>query len=87
MSSNNASNPSGSDSSSGGKGSYEVTSSGTNDQGNHYCHRNHGSDASNQNSYHYSNTDGSYYYSNADGSTYHNDGKGDATYTPSDGKK
>ncbi|THW87197.1 hypothetical protein D6D15_06869 [Aureobasidium pullulans] len=38
-----------------GSGSYEVTSSGTNDQGNHYCSRDYGSGASNDNSYHYSN--------------------------------
>lgn len=34
-------------------------------QGNHYCSRDYGSSASNQNSYHYSNSDGSYYYSNS----------------------
>lgn len=38
------------------KSSYTVTSSGTNDAGNHYCHRDPGPEASNQNSYHYSNT-------------------------------
>ncbi|KAF7560915.1 hypothetical protein G7046_g3223 [Stylonectria norvegica] len=51
-------------------------------QGNHYCARDYGSDASNSNSYHYSNSDGSYYYSNPSGSTYHNDGQGGSTYTP-----
>lgn len=50
-------------------------------QGNHYCARDYGDSAPNQNSYHYSNSDGSYYYSNADGSTYHNDGQGNANYT------
>ncbi|KAK5716154.1 hypothetical protein LTR15_009980 [Elasticomyces elasticus] len=52
-----------SDSSSGSAtgGGYEVTSSGTNSQGNHYDARDYGSSASNSNSYHYSNTDGSYY--------------------------
>ncbi|KAL6711952.1 hypothetical protein ACN47E_002995 [Coniothyrium glycines] len=67
-------------------GGYDITSSGTNSRGNHYCHRDHGPSAPNQNSYHYSNTDGSYYYSNPDGSTYHNDGKGGATYQPPSGK-
>lgn len=42
----------------------------TNPQGNHYCSRDYGTGASNQNSYHYSNNDGSYYYSNPNGSTY-----------------
>ncbi|CAI7639334.1 unnamed protein product [Penicillium glandicola] len=54
----------------------------TEPQGNHYCSRDYGSDASNSNSYHYSNQDGSYYYSNSDGSKYYNSGKGDAVYTP-----
>ncbi|GAA5987564.1 hypothetical protein JCM10908_002010 [Rhodotorula pacifica] len=62
--------------------SYDVSSSGTNDQGNHYCSRDYGNES---NSYHYSNSDGSYYYSNSDGSTYHNDGNGGATYTSSSG--
>ncbi|MCJ1418208.1 hypothetical protein MMC32_004555 [Xylographa parallela] len=69
---------------------YEVKSSGTNDQGNHYCSRDYSSSSytpANDNSYHYSNTDGSYYYSNADGSTYHNDGNGGSTYNPSGAKK
>ncbi|THX51524.1 hypothetical protein D6D06_07328 [Aureobasidium pullulans] len=78
-----------------GSGSYEVTSSGTNDQGNHYCSRDYGSGASNDNSYHYSNSlwdkesdtnvrdsDGSYYYSNPNGSTYYNSGSGYSNYTP-----
>ncbi|CAH0046737.1 unnamed protein product [Clonostachys solani] len=64
---------------------YEYKSSGTNSQGNHYCARDYGSGASNQNAYHYSNTDGSYYYSNSDGSTYHNNGSGGSTYTPASG--
>ncbi|CEJ92328.1 Putative Pc16g06240 protein [[Torrubiella] hemipterigena] len=61
---------------------YSYKSSGTNSQGNHYCARDYGSSASNQNSYHYSNQDGSYYYSNSNGSTYHNNGNGQSTYTP-----
>jgi hypothetical protein len=36
-------------------------------QGNSYDSRDYGSSASNQNSYHYSNSDGSYYYSNPNG--------------------
>lgn len=32
--------------------SYDISSSGTNSQGNHYCSRDYGSDASNSNSYH-----------------------------------
>ncbi|GAA6017373.1 hypothetical protein JCM11491_006634 [Sporobolomyces phaffii] len=72
---------------------YEVTSSGTNDQGNHYCSREY-EGGSNDNSYHCerltssspdSNTDGSYYYSNSDGSTYYNSGDGYAQYTNSEG--
>ncbi|RFN47133.1 hypothetical protein FIE12Z_8658 [Fusarium flagelliforme] len=65
--------------------SYNVKSSGTNSQGNHYCSRDYGSSASNSNSYHYSNTDGSYYYSNPNGSTYHNNGQGSSTYTAPNG--
>jgi len=38
-------------------------------QGNSYDSRDYGSSASNQNSYHYSNSDGSYYYSNPNGKT------------------
>lgn len=38
-------------------------------QGNHYCNRDYGPSAPNQNAYHYSNTNGSYYYSNPNGST------------------
>ncbi|KDQ12472.1 hypothetical protein BOTBODRAFT_56752 [Botryobasidium botryosum FD-172 SS1] len=64
---------------------YSYKSSGENSQGNHYCARDYGSSAPNQNAYHYSNSNGSYYYSNADGSTYYNDGQGNATYTPSSG--
>ena len=66
--------------------SYTIPSSGTNSNGNHYCSRDYGSSAQNQNSYHYSNKDGSYYYSNSNGSTYYNpgsSGKGQTTYTPS----
>ncbi|KAI4133292.1 MAG: hypothetical protein LQ347_002235 [Umbilicaria vellea] len=76
--------------------SYNVTSSGTNSQGNHYCHRDYsssstsasggGSKSSNNNSYHYSNSNGSYYYSNPNSSTYYNDGNGGAKYTPPSGK-
>ncbi|KAJ5118170.1 uncharacterized protein N7515_010393 [Penicillium bovifimosum] len=67
-----------------GKG-YTVTGSGTNSQGNHYCNRDYGSSASNQNSYHYSNTNGSYYYSNPNGSTYYSSPSGQGTYTPPSG--
>ncbi|KAI5358968.1 hypothetical protein Slin15195_G114170 [Septoria linicola] len=67
-------------------GSYQVTSSGTNNQGNHYCARDYGSSAANGNSYHYSNSNGSYYYSNSNGSSYYNNGRGNATYTPPSGK-
>ncbi|KAG8736893.1 hypothetical protein FRC12_017394 [Ceratobasidium sp. 428] len=67
-----------------GKG-YSYSGSGTNSQGSHYCSRDYGSSAPNQNSYHYSNTDGSYYYSNSDGSTYHNSGSGSANYTSPSG--
>ncbi|KAL8681179.1 MAG: hypothetical protein Q9186_002711 [Xanthomendoza sp. 1 TL-2023] len=71
-----------------GKG-YDVTSSGTNSQGNHYCRRDYsssGSQPANGNSYHYSNSDGSYYYSNPNGSTYYNNGNGGSNYTPSNKK-
>ncbi|CCM00253.1 uncharacterized protein FIBRA_02282 [Fibroporia radiculosa] len=61
---------------------YTVTSTGTNDQGNHYCHRDMDDGSS---AYHYSNQDGSYYYSNADGSTYYNSGDGYASYSSSNG--
>ncbi|KAF8341256.1 uncharacterized protein EI90DRAFT_2905668 [Cantharellus anzutake] len=67
--------------------SYRHKSSGTNSDGNHYCSRDYGSDAPNQNSYHYSNKDRSYYYSNPDGSRYYNDGKGHSVYTSPDGSK
>ncbi|KPI34992.1 uncharacterized protein AB675_11900 [Cyphellophora attinorum] len=69
----------------GTSGGYHYTGSGTNSQGNHYCSRDYGSSASNQNSYHYSNSNGSYYYYNANGSTYYNNGQGGSTYTPSSG--
>ncbi|KAL1588294.1 hypothetical protein WHR41_02860 [Cladosporium halotolerans] len=82
MSSKNSSTPSGSSS----KG-YSTTSSGTNSQGNHYCSRDYGASASNQNSYHYSNANGSYYYSNPNGSTYYNNGSGGSKYTPGNGSK
>ncbi|KAL0257380.1 hypothetical protein SLS55_008191 [Diplodia seriata] len=75
-----------SNSKSGSGGDYSYKSSGTNSEGNHYCARDYGSSAPNQNSYHYSNANGSYYYSNPNGSTYYNDGKGSATYNPSGGK-
>ncbi|EPQ27169.1 uncharacterized protein PFL1_05450 [Pseudozyma flocculosa PF-1] len=61
---------------------FTYVSSGVNSQGDHYCRRDYGPDAPNQNSYHYSNADGSYYYSNPDGSTYYNNGRGFARYTP-----
>ncbi|KAH7005658.1 hypothetical protein EDB82DRAFT_552200 [Fusarium venenatum] len=64
---------------------YDIKSSGTNSQGNHYRSRDYGSSVSNSNSYHYSNTDGSYYYSNPNGSTYHNNGQGGSTYTAPSG--
>ncbi|KAJ5989540.1 hypothetical protein N7481_004750 [Penicillium waksmanii] len=65
--------------------SYKITSTGQNDQGNHYCHRDFGDSAPNQNSYHYSNQDGSYYYSNSNGSKYYNDGQGSSKYTAPSG--
>ncbi|CAD0095418.1 unnamed protein product [Aureobasidium vineae] len=79
MPSNNSStSSSGSNSTSNGSGSsYE---------GNHYCSRDYGSSAANDNSYHYSNPDGSYYYSNPNGSTYYNSGSGYSDYTPPGGK-
>lgn len=55
MSKNNT-NPSASNGQSNSGSGYTVTSSGTNEAGNHYCHHDHGADAANQNSYHYSNT-------------------------------
>jgi hypothetical protein len=51
MSSNNSSTSTSNDSGS----SYEITSSGTNSEGNHYDSRDYGSGAANDNSYHYSN--------------------------------
>ncbi|KAI1796928.1 hypothetical protein LXA43DRAFT_985176 [Ganoderma leucocontextum] len=62
--------------------SYDVTSRGTNSQGNSYDHR---VSESGGHGYHYSNRDGSYYYSNTDGSKYYNCGDGYARYTPSGG--
>ncbi|RIB13197.1 hypothetical protein C2G38_1902162, partial [Gigaspora rosea] len=53
---------------------------GTNSQGNHWCHR--GPSEANGGNYHYSNTDSSYYYQNRNGSTYYNDGHGNTKYTP-----
>jgi hypothetical protein len=61
---------------------YTVTSSGTNSQGNHYCHR----ETDNSSGYHYSNKDGSYYYSNPNGSKYYNSGGGYSQYTSPSGK-
>jgi hypothetical protein len=58
MSSNNASNPSSgynSTPSSSSGSSYQIESSGTNGEGDHYCSRDYGPDVPNQNSYHYSN--------------------------------
>ncbi|ORY08098.1 hypothetical protein K493DRAFT_180166, partial [Basidiobolus meristosporus CBS 931.73] len=56
--------------------------SGTNSQGNHYCHR--GESTAPGGNYHYSNTDGSYYYQNSNGSTYYgNPNTGEAHYSPS----
>ncbi|KAF3051931.1 hypothetical protein E8E11_005346 [Didymella keratinophila] len=86
MSKNNTNTSASNGSSNNGSG-YTVTSPGTNEAGNSYCDRDHGADAANQNSYHYSNTDGSYYYFNANGSTYHSDGRGSSTYTFPGGKK
>ncbi|PCH36349.1 hypothetical protein WOLCODRAFT_108584 [Wolfiporia cocos MD-104 SS10] len=63
-----------------GKG-YTYTSSGTNDQGNHYCSRDYGGSSG----YHYSNSNGSYYYSNPNGSTYYNSGTGYSQYTSPNG--
>ncbi|KAI1319644.1 hypothetical protein F5Y16DRAFT_405902 [Xylariaceae sp. FL0255] len=65
---------------------YSYKSSCTNSQGNHYCARDYGSSAPNQNSYHYSNSNGSYYYSNSNGSTYYNNGNGGSTYTAPSGQ-
>ncbi|KAI1827111.1 hypothetical protein F4861DRAFT_536296 [Xylaria intraflava] len=65
---------------------YTYKSSGTNDQGNHYCARDYGSDVPNTNAYHYSNADGGYYYSNPNGSTYYNNGQGESVYTSPSGE-
>lgn len=61
---------------------FTYKSCGINKEGNHYCNRDYGPGAYNQNSYHYSNLNGSYYYSNPNGSTYYNNGKGYSIYTP-----
>ncbi|KAL1871430.1 hypothetical protein Daus18300_004797 [Diaporthe australafricana] len=68
---------------------YTYKSSGTNNEGNHYCARDYGygSDVANSNTYHYSNRDGSYYYSNPNGSTYYNNGQGGSTYTSPSGNR
>ncbi|KAJ8126027.1 hypothetical protein O1611_g7609 [Lasiodiplodia mahajangana] len=66
---------------------FTYKSHGTNGQGNHYCARDYGLEAPNQNAYHYSNTDNSYFYSNPDGSRYFNDGCGHETYTTPGGVK
>ncbi|OAA54452.1 hypothetical protein ISF_08380 [Cordyceps fumosorosea ARSEF 2679] len=66
-------------------GGFTYKSHGTNS--NHYCARDYGADATNSNTYHYSNRDGSYYYSNPNGSTYYNNGQGTATYTRASGEK
>ncbi|KLU91039.1 hypothetical protein MAPG_09563 [Magnaporthiopsis poae ATCC 64411] len=65
---------------------FSYKSSGVNRDGNHYCARDYGPSARNQNTYHYSNKDGSYYYSNPNGSTYYNDGNGKSTYTAPNGR-
>ncbi|KAF9264116.1 hypothetical protein L218DRAFT_926340 [Marasmius fiardii PR-910] len=62
---------------------YTITGSGTNDQGNHWCHRD---DGTGSNAYHYSNRDGSYYYQNPNGSKYYNSGDGYSRYTSPDGQ-
>ena len=51
-----------------------------NKQGNHY-NTPGGTNSSQGNSYHYSNTNGSYYYSNDNGSTYYSNPGGKGTYT------
>ncbi|POY72189.1 hypothetical protein BMF94_4826 [Rhodotorula taiwanensis] len=61
--------------------SYNVSSSGSNNQGNHYCSRDYGNGSNS-----HENSNGSYYYSNSNGSTYYNNGKGPATYTSANGK-
>ncbi|KAI0389313.1 hypothetical protein F5Y17DRAFT_133630 [Xylariaceae sp. FL0594] len=66
---------------------YTYRGHGVNKQGNHYCSRNYGPDAPNQNPYHYSNKDGSWYYKNPNGSSYHDNGAGRATYTTPDGAR
>ncbi|KAM5537249.1 hypothetical protein V8D89_009182 [Ganoderma adspersum] len=61
---------------------YDVTSRGTNSQGNSYDHR---VSENGDHGYHYSNKDGSYYYLNTDGSKYYNSGDGYSRHTSSDG--
>ncbi|KAG0149290.1 hypothetical protein CROQUDRAFT_653867 [Cronartium quercuum f. sp. fusiforme G11] len=64
---------------------YNVTSHGTNSEGNHYCSRQYDNQASDANAFHYSNRDNSYYYSNSDGSTFHQGSNGTSTYTTPSG--
>ncbi|EKM58541.1 uncharacterized protein PHACADRAFT_58748, partial [Phanerochaete carnosa HHB-10118-sp] len=61
-----------------GSDGYSTTSSGTNSQVNHYCHRDGRSSSS---GYHYSNSDGSYYYNNLNGSMYYDSGNRYLQYT------
>ncbi|PLB49779.1 hypothetical protein P170DRAFT_510245 [Aspergillus steynii IBT 23096] len=68
------------------------TGSGINDQGNHWCSRDHGTGTDTNgpgrgDAYHYSNRDGSWYYKNPDGSRYFNNGRGQGFYTPPPDKK
>jgi len=63
--------------------SYQVTSSGMNDQGNAYDRR---VSESGRQGYHYDNKNGSYYYQNTDGSKYYNSGEGYARYTSPKGQ-
>ncbi|CAG8802349.1 30807_t:CDS:1, partial [Racocetra persica] len=51
-------------------GASDSYSTGTNSQGNQWCHR--GPSEANGGSYYYANQDSSYYYQNSDGSTYYN---------------
>ncbi|KAL9133852.1 MAG: hypothetical protein Q9175_004972 [Cornicularia normoerica] len=64
---------------------YEVTSFGTNREGNYYESRDYsssfeGKEQANSNTYYYSNKEGGYYYNNPNGSQYYNDGNGYACY-------
>ncbi|KAF2212530.1 hypothetical protein CERZMDRAFT_84211 [Cercospora zeae-maydis SCOH1-5] len=102
MSTKNSGSGSGSHGSGSSNGSgYTVTSSGTNSQdlitkqGNHYCSRDYGSSASNDNSYHYIRINpvermerhrANFAGVDPNGSTYYNDGAGGSTYTPPGGK-